>query len=59
VMGTSQGSIAAMNAAAHDSSGDIVGVILTESVSILGGSRETVFDAHPQDVHVPALVVAN
>ena len=59
VMGTSQGSIAAMNAAAHDPSGDISGVILTESVSILGGSHETVFDAHPQDVRVPALVVAN
>jgi hypothetical protein len=59
VMGTSQGSIAAMNAAAHDSGSDIAGVILTESVSILGGSHETVFDSHPQDVHVPALVVAN
>ena len=59
VMGTSQGSIAAMNAAAHDPDGEIAGVILTESVSILGGSHETVFDAHPQDVRVPALVVAN
>jgi hypothetical protein len=34
-------------------------VVLTESVSILGKSHETVFDAHPQDVHVPALIVAN
>jgi pimeloyl-ACP methyl ester carboxylesterase len=59
VMGTSQGSIAAMNAASHARGEELAGVILTESVSILGGSHETVFDAHPQDVHVPALVVAN
>ena len=59
VMGTSQGSIAAMNAASHARGAEIAGVILTESVSILGGSHETVFDAHPEDVHIPALVVAN
>jgi pimeloyl-ACP methyl ester carboxylesterase len=59
VLGTSQGSIAAMNAASHAKDGDIAGVILTESVSILGGSHETVFDAYPQDVYVPALIVAN
>jgi hypothetical protein len=28
-------------------------------VSILGGSRETVFSAHPDEVRVPSLVVAN
>jgi hypothetical protein len=28
-------------------------------VSILGGSHETVFDAHPEDVRIPTLVVAN
>jgi hypothetical protein len=59
VMGTSQGSIAAMNAAAHARGTEIAGVILTESVSIVGASHETVFDAHPEDVHIPALVVAN
>ena len=59
VMGTSQGSIAAMNAASHEKGSRLAGVILTESVSILGASHETVFDAHPDDVHVPALVVAN
>jgi hypothetical protein len=59
VLGTSQGSIAAMNAASHESGTSLAGVILTESVSILGGSHETVFDAHPQDVRIPALVVAN
>ena len=58
-MGTSQGSIAAMNAAAHARRADLTGVVLTESVSILGKSGETVFDAHPRDVHVPALIVAN
>jgi pimeloyl-ACP methyl ester carboxylesterase len=59
VMGTSQGSIAAMNAASHARGEELAGVILTESVSILGASHETVFDAHPEDVHIPALVVAN
>lgn len=59
VMGTSQGSIAAMNAASHARSGSINGVILTESVTVLGGSHETVFDADPRGVKVPALVVAN
>jgi pimeloyl-ACP methyl ester carboxylesterase len=59
VMGTSQGSIAAMNAASHEKGSRLAGVILTESVSILGGSHETVFDAYPQDVYVPALIVAN
>lgn len=59
LMGTSQGSIAAMNGAAHLRGGEIAGVILTESVSRLGGSHETVFDGHPEQVNVPALVVAN
>lgn len=59
LLGTSQGSIAAMNGAAHAASGSIAGVVLTESVSIMGGSHETVFDADPAHVRVPALVVAN
>lgn len=59
LLGTSQGSIAAMNGAAHLTHGEIAGVVLTESVSRLGGSHETVFDAHPDLVNVPALVVAN
>jgi pimeloyl-ACP methyl ester carboxylesterase len=59
VLGTSQGSIAAMNAASHAGQNEIAGLILTESVSILGGSHETVFDAHPENVHVPSLIVAN
>jgi hypothetical protein len=59
LLGTSQGSIAAMNGAAHARAGQIAGVILTESVSVMGRSGETVFDADPQDVRVPALVVAN
>jgi hypothetical protein len=59
VLGTSQGSIAAMNAASHAGGTQLAGLILTESVSILGGSHETVFDAHPGDVRVPSLVVAN
>jgi pimeloyl-ACP methyl ester carboxylesterase len=59
LLGTSQGSIAAMNGAAHAPPGTIAGVILTESVSVMGGSHETVFDADPQEVRVPALVLAN
>lgn len=59
ILGTSQGSIAAMNGAAHVPSGSIAGVVLTESVSRLGGSGETVFSAFPENVRVPALVVAN
>lgn len=59
LLGTSQGSIAAMNGAAHAAPGIINGVILTESVSVMGGSGETVFDAGPDKVRVPALVVAN
>ncbi len=59
LLGTSQGSIAAMNGAAHARPGELAGVVLTESVSRLGGSHETVFDAHPEGGRVPALVVAN
>ncbi len=50
LLGTSQGSIAAMNGAAHAAPGSIAGVVLTESVSVMGGSGETVFDATPQRV---------
>jgi hypothetical protein len=59
LLGTSQGSIAAMNGAAHAAPGSVAGVVLTESVSRLGGSHETVFNADPQDVTAPALVVSN
>lgn len=59
LLGTSQGSIAAMNGAAHAAPGSIAGVVLTESVSVMGGSGETVFDADPQRVRAPALIVAN
>jgi pimeloyl-ACP methyl ester carboxylesterase len=59
LLGTSQGSIAAMNGAAHAAPGSIAGVVLTESVSVMGGSGETVFDADPGAVRAPALIVAN
>jgi hypothetical protein len=59
LLGTSQGSIAAMNGAAHAAPGTLAGVVLTESVSVMGGSHETVFDAGPERVKVPALIVAN
>jgi hypothetical protein len=59
LLGTSQGSIAAMNGAAHARPGQLAGVVLTESVSRPGASHETVFDADPAGVRIPALVVAN
>lgn len=59
LLGTSQGSIAAVNGAAHARAGSIAGVVLTESVSVMGGSRETVFSADPQAIRAPVLVVAN
>jgi pimeloyl-ACP methyl ester carboxylesterase len=59
LLGTSQGSIAAMNGAAHASPGLISGIVLTESVSVIGGSGESVFTAAPEQVRVPALIVAN
>lgn len=59
LLGTSQGSIAAMNGAAHAAPGSVAGVVLTESVSVMGGSHETVFDADPAQVTIPALIVAN
>lgn len=60
LVGTSQGTIAAMNGASHARPGLIAGLVLTESVSVPGRrSTETVFDADPQGVRVPVLVVAN
>jgi hypothetical protein len=59
LLGTSQGSIAAMNGAANVVPGAIAGMVLTESVSRMGGSHETVFGADPRDVTAPAPVVAN
>ncbi|MBS4074249.1 alpha/beta hydrolase [Ameyamaea chiangmaiensis] len=59
LLGTSQGSIAAMNGAAHAPPGTLAGVILSEPVSVLGGSHETVFDADPEGVRVPVLIVVN
>lgn len=59
LLGTSQGSIAAANGAAHASPGALSGLILTESVSVRGGSHETVFDAGLGDIRVPVLIVAN
>ena len=59
LMGTSQGSIAAVNGAAHAPEGSVAGVVLTESVSVLGHSGETVFSAQPERIKIPVLIVAN
>jgi hypothetical protein len=59
LLGTSQGSIGAMNGAAHLSASALAGLVLTESVSRESKSGETVFDASPGQVTVPTLIVAN
>jgi len=60
VLGTSQGTIAALRAASTpDAPATLAGVVLTESVSVMGNSGETVFDAQPGQVRIPALIVAN
>jgi len=58
LVGTSQGSTAAANGAAR-LGGKIAGVVLTSSVTRQNRSGETVFDANPAAIAVPALVVAN
>ncbi|WP_260926407.1 alpha/beta hydrolase [Novosphingobium sp. 9] len=60
LLGTSQGTIAATNAASRAEPGLLSGLVLTESVAVPGRrSTETVFDADPGKVRVPVLVVAN
>ena len=60
LVGTSQGTIAAINGAAHAHPGALAGIVLTESVSVAGHlSTATVFDADPAAVRVPVLIVAN
>jgi pimeloyl-ACP methyl ester carboxylesterase len=58
LIGTSQGSVAAANGAAH-LPGRVAGVVLTSSVSERSQSGETVFDADLGAVAVPALVLSN
>ncbi len=59
LVGTSMGSIAAANGAAH-LPGRIAGVVLTSSVAAPNrASGETVFDSDLGAIAVPALVVAN
>jgi hypothetical protein len=58
LVGTSQGSIAAANGAAH-LPGRVAGVVLTSSVAGRSFSGETVFDSDLGSIAVPALVIAN
>ncbi|MBV9824817.1 MAG: alpha/beta hydrolase [Alphaproteobacteria bacterium] len=58
LIGTSQGSVAAANGAAH-LPGRVAGVVLTSSVTERSRSGETVFDADPGTITVPTLVVSN
>ncbi|MBC7636969.1 MAG: alpha/beta hydrolase [Acetobacteraceae bacterium] len=57
LVGTSQGSIGAMNLAARLPPGRIAGLVLTSTVTRASGAGETVFDAHPEQVLVPTLIV--
>ncbi|WP_248845921.1 lysophospholipase [Acetobacter senegalensis] len=50
LLGKSQGAIAAVNGADQTVPGDIAGVVLTESVSVMGGSGKTVFSADPEKI---------
>ncbi len=64
LLGTSQGTIAATNGAASSAPDagptGLAALVLTETVSRGGRlSAETVFDAHPNAVRVPTLIVAN
>ena len=58
LVGTSQGSTAAANGAAH-LPGRISGLVLTSSVTRSNASGETVFDSDPGAIAVPTLIVAN
>lgn len=58
LIGTSQGSTAAANGAAR-LGGKVSGVVLSSTVTRPNASGETVFDANPGAIGIPALVVAN
>jgi hypothetical protein len=59
LVGTSQGTIAAANAAARLPAGQIAGVVLTSSVTRMGKSGETVFSTDLGTIAQPVLVVSN
>jgi hypothetical protein len=58
LIGTSQGSTAAVNGAAHLGA-KVSGVVLASSVTGPGRAGETLFDAEPGAITVPVLVVSN
>ena len=58
LIGTSQGSTAAANGAAHLGI-KVAGVVLTSSVTRMGRAGETAFESEPGAIRVPALVVSN
>lgn len=58
LIGTSQGSTAAVNGAAH-LGGKVAGLVLTSSVTQRSRSGETVFESEPGLIAAPVLVVAN
>src|SRR5215467_5343420 len=58
LIGTSQGSTAAVNGAAHLGA-KVSGVVLASSVTRPGRAGETLFDAEPGAIAAPVLVVSN
>ncbi len=59
LVGTSQGSTGAVNLAASLPPGRIAGLVLTSSITQPNSGGETVYDAHPDRVTVPTLVVTH
>lgn len=57
VIGTSQGAVGAMNLAGSLPPGLIAGLVVTSAVTRISGTGETVFDAHPEKITVPTLIV--
>jgi pimeloyl-ACP methyl ester carboxylesterase len=58
IIGTSQGATGAVSGGVH-LGGKIVGVVMISPVTLPSRSDETVFDAAPASITVPALVVSN
>jgi hypothetical protein len=62
LIGTSQGTNAAVNGASHMTHGEIAGVVLTSSLTRPGKAadlKETVFDANLAAIDVPVLIVSH
>ena len=59
LVGTSQGTTGAVNLAASLPPGRIAGLVMTSSITQPNSGGETIYDAHPDRVGVPTLVVVH